>query len=773
MKKLTFNTLSIFILLGLVTITSTYIQAQTKAYRVSDRTVQRLLNRIEARTDTYKRDMNYALDRSRFDDTAKEDAIMGFITDFENSTDQLSQRFDAKKSINSDVTMVLDRAVMINNFMRENSLTSGSQRNWGYLKTDLSTLARYYNVSFDWNAPVAQKPTYTKPYRVSDNQVNALITRIETKTDNFKRRMNNALDRSTLNNTDSEDMIFAYITEFENATDKLKQNFDANKSVTADVDLVLTKASTINAFMVRNRLARGAEQNWLNLKQELDMLSGYYNIAFDWTKMPVDNTNVAFTVKANEVKSLLTTLEGKTDVFKRDMELALNRSVLNNSRSEDAINEYIDAFENATDKLKQNFDANKSTDMDVEDVLNKGAYIDTFMRDYRLLRPAERQWLLIKNDLDKLSNYYAVSWKWDRQYNPMTKFDSMLTGTYRLNSALSDDVDTVIENSIRLYPQSRERRVENNLKRRLISPDAIAIEKKNLEVTLASSVAPKVMFRADGVSRNETTANGKTIKVTSSTTYDGVSLSYEGERMNDFYVNFMPMSNGRLKVVRRINLENENETVTVASVYDKVENIAQFERINNFPILTTDNTSEFVVANGTELTTVLKTGEISTKASQNGDRFSMEVTSPNQYRGAIIEGRVISAKRSGILTGRANVSLDFDTIRLTNGQTYKFAGLIENVQLVSGEKVTVSNEGSVRDNNQTSKTAKRAGIGAGVGAILGAILGGGEGAAIGAGVGAAAGAGTVLAQGRDDVEIKEGSEFMITATAPATANVNR
>ncbi|MBA2606269.1 MAG: hypothetical protein H0U96_05310, partial [Acidobacteria bacterium] len=54
-----------------------------------------------------------------------------------------------------------------------------------------------------------------------------------------------------------------------------------------------------------------------------------------------------------------------------------------------------------------------------------------------------------------------------------------------------------------------------------------------------------------------------------------------------------------------------------------------------------------------------------------------------------------------------------------------------------------------------------------------AIAGGGQGAAIGAVVGAGAGAGTVILQGRDDVELTQGTEFMITASAPNRINSNQ
>jgi len=773
MKRNLTSILSLLLFLSFTTFTKS-AGAQNRPYRVSDKTVQYTLNRIEARTDRFKRSMNSALDRSKYNNTDTEDRILDYITQFENSTDRLKQRFDAKKSVETDVTDVLNRAAFINSFMKNNRLASRAERDWRMVRSDLNVLARHYNVAYDWNVAVsAGDQVYSKPYRVSDSSVKSLLTLIESRTDTFKRRINTALDRSTLNDTDKEDMVFKYVMDFENATDKLKQRFDAKKSVTADVDNVLTRAASINFFMTNNRLTRGSERNWRNLKIDLDTLASYYNLSFDWTKKPVDERVLAYTVAGSQVSTLLTGLESKTDIYKRLMNKALDRSVLNNTKSEDQIFAYIMEFENSTDKLKQRFDAKESTDANALDVLNRAANIDSFMRDYRLLRSAEKQWRLIRADLKTLSNYYAVSFNWNRQFDPVSKFDAMLTGTYKLNAAQSDPVEQVVKSAIQVYPKWSEKRLEQQLTRRLSSPEMLVISKNNADVELASSNASRVSFTTDGQSRTEIAPNGKSINVTAKTYYDGVSLSYVGDRVNDFYVNFQPLSGDRLRVVKRINIDNPDETITVASIYEKVKptaewNMASASQINaNLNDVTPRN--GFLIPNETSVQAVMMS-EVSTKASQNGDRFKMEVISPSVYKGAIIEGHVVSAKRSGLFSGRANVSLDFDTITLNDGRTYKFAGLIENVLLASGEKVSVNNEGQVRDNNQTSKTVKRAGIGAGVGAILGAILGGGDGAAIGAAVGAGAGAGTVVAQGKDDVELEKGTTVSITATAPAESS---
>jgi hypothetical protein len=631
-----------------------------------------------------------------------------------------------------------------------------------------------------------------RPYRVTDRQVLTVLTRVETNTDIYKRQLTNALNRGALADGDSQDSILNYITEFETAVNSLNQNFDARRSAGNDVEEVLNRAGEINQFMQRNRLNANAQRTWTTIRTDLTTLATYYNVRWNWNDINQSSTNNQnpspiisggtrpYRVTDSNVQTLLARLETRTDAYKREVGLALDRSVYNNTRSEDAVINYITEFENATDSLRQKFDSRRSVMTDVEEVLNRAYFIDGFMRDYRLTPNAESQWRLIRTDLDTLSTYYNVGWKWNRQYSPTSKFDSMLTGTYRLNLNQSDNVNDIVDRSTVNYTVNQRERARTNLERRLSSPDMLAIEKRGNQVTIASSTSPQVTFAADGVARTETTNNGRSIKVTATTNYDGIALSYEGDRTNDFYVNFNQLSNGQLRVVRRVYLENKNETVTVASIYDKVNETANLSMTNNQNNNSgninngnnngnNSNINDFIIANNTPITATLRT-PVSTKVSQNGDRFQMEVTSPSQFSGAIIEGRVASTERSGRVSGRANVSLEFDTIRLRNGQAYRFAGVVDSVRLANGENVTVNNEGTVRDNNQTTKTVTRAGIGAALGALIGAIAGGGQGAAIGAGVGAGAGAGSVILQGRDDVELAEGTEFMITATASSNVN---
>jgi hypothetical protein len=120
-----------------------------RAYRVSDAQVQTLLNRIETRSDTFRRSLDRALDRSRFDSTNRENNVNEFVKDFENATDELRRKFDGRTSVGEDVAGVVVRAARIDDFMQRNlRRETAAQRNWRNLRADLNLLANYYSLAF-------------------------------------------------------------------------------------------------------------------------------------------------------------------------------------------------------------------------------------------------------------------------------------------------------------------------------------------------------------------------------------------------------------------------------------------------------------------------------------------------------------------------------------------------------------------------------------------------------------------------------------------------
>jgi hypothetical protein len=615
-----------------------------------------------------------------------------------------------------------------------------------------------------------------QPYRVTDTQVRTVINRIETRTDTFRSQIDRFANR---NDTQFRDQLAAFVTDFENATDTLSSSFTSRRSTSDEVQEVLGRATVIDQFMRNNRINANAQSQWNLIRSDLNILAGYYRVSWNWNTVPTfpNNPNtLPYNVNDTQLRAVITRIETRTNTFQNQINRWENR---NTSQFRDQIAAYVNDFESATDALRGSVASRRSTSVEVQEVLSRAAVIDQFMRNNRVNNNTQNQWNLIRSDLNTLAGYYSVNWDWNNiptypgnNNNFPRGFDARLTGTYRLNTSLSDNVTSVLDRAVSTLGRNDNQRdrIRRNLERRLTAPNTLVVEKRGQQMTMASSMSQQVSFDADGVSRSETNQNGRTIQTRVTATNNELTIDYEGDRMNDFNVIFTPMNNGQLRVTRRVYMENRNETVTVNSVYDKLDQIARWDNINmqTFPNDTYSNNSninnDFIVANNTRILATLDT-PLSTRAFRDGDRFSMTVTSPSQYQGAVIEGRV-NGQRSGVVSGRANLTLDFDTIRLRNGSTYRFGGIVDQVREPDGDVVSVNNEGTVRDSNQTKKTVTRAGIGAALGAIIGAIAGGGSGAAIGAGIGAGAGAGSVILQGRDNLELPTGTEFSLTATSP-------
>ncbi len=346
--------------------------------------------------------------------------------------------------------------------------------------------------------------------------------------------------------------------------------------------------------------------------------------------------------------------------------------------------------------------------------------------------------------------------------------NSCLVGTWRLDQSRSDNASQIASRAVNRTDIRNRDRVRGNLERRLEAPEMLALDRRGQRVSIASSRAPQVTLDVDGQTHTEQNAQGRSISVLASFNREQLTITTSGDRGSDYSVTFEPMDNcRRLRVKRTISNARLSQPVISQSVYEKTSERAQLDMYssgNEFPA--DRQRANFTVPDGTEIIAVLDT-DLNTKEARDGDYFTMTVRSPRQFEGAVIEGSVTGVERSGRISGRAGLALNFERIRLRNGQTNSFAGTLESARTTDGQNVRIDQEGSVQtEKSQTRDTITRTGVGAALGAIIGAIAGGGKGAAIGATVGGGAGAGSVIVQGRDDLELKRGTEITLRASAP-------
>ena len=282
----------VFVITCLGTATCAQAQVVGQPYRLNDKEVDRILHRIENQANNFRHSLDAALDRSRLNGTHREDDINGFIKNFDHQTKQLRDRFDHHRSVAADVESVLNSAASIDRFMRRQRLSERAQNDWSALRASLDDLAATYNVTWRWEGVAVLTPTEPTtvvtatpvglPYRLTDKEVERMLHRIEEQSGRFRDSLDTALDRSSLNGTEREDDINAFIKDFDREVRRLHDRFDEHKSVAADIQSVLDRAARIDDFMRRRGLTEKSQREWSALRANLDELAEAYSVSWRW-----------------------------------------------------------------------------------------------------------------------------------------------------------------------------------------------------------------------------------------------------------------------------------------------------------------------------------------------------------------------------------------------------------------------------------------------------------------------------------------------------------
>ena len=528
-----------------------------------------------------------------------------------------------------------------------------------------------------------------------------------------------------------------------------------------------------------------------------------------------------------EVRDIVRSLNSKLDDFSYALDYRLKSSSADDSEIQD-IMQSVDGLKSSITAFDENLAQRRENRDDVNELIDSAKQIDSMLISSPQPQAIQSNWNSIRDLIGRLASNYSITPDWNApagrngtyrttsqsapapDYKPSRSStptfgnsgrnnstygsnasygSSRLTGTYQIDTARSENTADIIT---RTNVGDNDR---DDLESKLEAPEQIAIDVRGDQITLASSKASPITFSADGREKVDT-SSGRTVRLKATLRGDELTVSSLGGE-SDFTIIFTPDTDGRtMKVTRRITTEYLSETVFAESVYNRTDATARLGvdtsvptnvddgnyssndpndrpvyssnggRSNGgSPVISSGRTGTFAVPNGTIITGVLE-NEIDTNVSQNNDRFRLTVQSPDEFRGAVVEGYLTGVGRSGQVSGRSNVTFNFETITMRDGKRYDFAGSLQSIKDQYGKEVKVDSEGTARGNSQTKETAKRGGVGAGLGAVIGAIAGGGKGALIGAIIGGGAGAGSVAIQGRDDIHLMKGAVITVQSSSP-------
>lgn len=596
-----------------------------------------------------------------------------------------------------------------------------------------------------------------------------IVRRIQTDTTNLRNSAQNAADRGNYRMNELNKLL----ANLDAATIQLDRRLGSRRDSTQDARLVLDRATPIDNFFTTNRIRSGTLGDWQRLRSDLDQLAQAYNLNWQWSSDASSTGSYNnYNLTDIQMRQLVQRIDSRTTTFSRSLRQDLNRRDINDRYSIDQVRQQLSTYETSVVQVRNRTNTRQISSSDVNTLLQSAAYLNNYVQNRQLSYRTENSWSALRPDLDRLASAFNISWNWSTYPGGGGSIPGRgdLTGTYRIAPSQSDDARRAVDEATRNLSQAERQRVYESLLRRLDPPQMLAIDRRGNSVTIASTRAPQISFVADGREQVETTQSGRTIRVRAQLIGDQLSVTRSGDRADDFSVNFDLTDGGRrLLVTRTLYSDRISQAVTVRTYYDRTSDLAELNIYDTNRENPSGDSSEvlgsFVVPNGTSIVAVLN-GDLTTQNARENESFTMTVRSPGQFEGATIDGHVTSINRGGRIAGRSEMTLDFDTIRLRDGRSYRFAGILENVRLPNGDVVRVDNEGAVRESDQTNKTVTRTAIGTAVGAIIGAIAGGGKGAAIGAIVGAGAGAGSVYVQGRNDLELTAGTELTVRATGP-------
>ena len=281
---------SAFILLGFSIVIGLSIQAQQQTNRNNARQVSNILQRLERSSSRFRNSLNVGLVQVSVDQTRPQNDISTFESGFQLAIKQFRDQFTRRLAVASDVENILQKASPINSFVSHNTLNPQVKNDWTSVRTDITTLASAYGVSWQWNQLTPMKVDAKGSFRLSESELNQLIQRVENGGDTFRVSLTDAFFQRPYDRTRSEGNMNDALRGFKKATDQVRTRFDARQLVTDDVRRLLDQATPLDIFMRDTSLTDRVKSDWSTLREDLSVLASAYDVAPSWGNNPISSS---------------------------------------------------------------------------------------------------------------------------------------------------------------------------------------------------------------------------------------------------------------------------------------------------------------------------------------------------------------------------------------------------------------------------------------------------------------------------------------------------
>ncbi|MCI0338867.1 MAG: hypothetical protein L0226_14935 [Acidobacteria bacterium] len=244
-----------------------------------------------------------------------------------------------------------------------------------------------------------------QPFRMPDKQVQSQLNRLASATKRYRNAMNDALGKSSSIQGGSDERAMQNVENLESSTTRLKEQFENKRVTSTTVQDVIRNASNVNSYMTRNFGRSRADEEWAEVKKNLETLAQSYNVRWQGSYL----SSRPYRMTNGQVSSLLERIKTDAEQYRKDMKtlFPIERSVDRQTR--DSINRAIRNIIDRSSRMRGRLNDDDGGAGQLNELMRSGVTIDRFMQRNRLTGQVQADWSRIRRNLSDLARGYKVS----------------------------------------------------------------------------------------------------------------------------------------------------------------------------------------------------------------------------------------------------------------------------------------------------------------------------------------------------------------------------
>jgi uncharacterized membrane-anchored protein YhcB (DUF1043 family) len=300
---------------------------------------------------------------------------------------------DAKIATSEDEPTEGNEGVMTRQTLGAPSRPSGS----------LSKLRCFARASGVAVAMLLLAPVLFAADRLSDDDVKAVLERIDWERDRFEDQLDGRLKRSILRGPGMEVNVERFLDDLQENLDTLKERFTAEYAASAEVTGLLNQASAIQQFMSAQPPDLDGASEWNRLAESLAVLAAVYG-----TVMPIPVGQQARRMNDREVEQVADNLAKSADRFKKDLDSSLKTlATIDKSNREAAIMD-ADGLKKDAERLASVVGDRKPASGEAKALLDRAARLRAAASAYALSASAQSSWRAVESGLGQISQAFGL-----------------------------------------------------------------------------------------------------------------------------------------------------------------------------------------------------------------------------------------------------------------------------------------------------------------------------------------------------------------------------